>query len=166
MTTAQIERTPARRSMKPDPIRNAPPAKRADVLAKLARSNPAADPVDIHVGAEIRTRRKLAMLSQTQLANACGITFQQVQKYERGFNRVSASMLVRVADCLGCRPGDLFPEGAHKASSSPIAAFASTVAGRPNGTRTLQQLAAATDADYRSVAAVLEALTSLRGRRR
>lgn len=55
------------------------------------------DPIDMDVGVRIRTRRRSTGLSQTQLAEALGITFQQVQKYERGANRVSASMLVKIA---------------------------------------------------------------------
>jgi transcriptional regulator with XRE-family HTH domain len=58
------------------------------------------DPIDIDVGARIRARRVFLGLSQTKLANALGLTFQQVQKYERGDNRVSASTLVRVAQAL------------------------------------------------------------------
>jgi DNA-binding XRE family transcriptional regulator len=49
------------------------------------------DPVDLHVGGRIRMRRKLLGLSQEYLADALQLTFQQVQKYERGANRVSAS---------------------------------------------------------------------------
>ena len=55
------------------------------------------DPIDVAVGARVRIRRRWLDFSQTQLANVLGITFQQVQKYERGANRVSASMLVRIA---------------------------------------------------------------------
>ena len=58
------------------------------------------DPIDIDVGARIRARRVFQGLSQTKLATALGLTFQQVQKYERGDNRVSASTLVRVAGAL------------------------------------------------------------------
>jgi transcriptional regulator with XRE-family HTH domain len=53
--------------------------------------------VDVHVGARIRMRRKELGLSQDGLAEALGVTFQQVQKYERGSNRVSASRLYQVA---------------------------------------------------------------------
>ena len=53
--------------------------------------------IDAEVGARVRLRRRLLGLTQGQLAEALGITFQQVQKYERGTNRVSASMLVRIA---------------------------------------------------------------------
>ena len=55
------------------------------------------DPLDIAVGARIRARRRWLEFSQTQLADALGITFQQVQKYENAANRVSASMLVKIA---------------------------------------------------------------------
>jgi transcriptional regulator with XRE-family HTH domain len=58
-------------------------------------------PIDVHVGARIRLRRTLLGMSQEQLGEALGLTFQQVQKYERGANRVSASRLFdlsRVAD--------------------------------------------------------------------
>jgi transcriptional regulator with XRE-family HTH domain len=55
------------------------------------------DPIDVAVGARTRIRRRWLGLSQTELAKALGITFQQVQKYERGANRVSASMLVKIA---------------------------------------------------------------------
>lgn len=56
--------------------------------------------VDIHVGARIRMRRRAMGLSQTQLADSVGITFQQLQKYERGTNRVSASKLYGMAVTL------------------------------------------------------------------
>ncbi len=58
------------------------------------------DPVDIHVGARIRLRRTLVGLSQMELGERIGLTFQQVQKYERGINRVSASMLHRITGVL------------------------------------------------------------------
>ena len=57
-------------------------------------------PVDTHVGERIRARRKELQISQQFLANKLGITFQQVQKYERGANRVSASMLYETAQVL------------------------------------------------------------------
>lgn len=54
-------------------------------------------PVDLHVGQRIRLRRKLAGASQSQVADALGLTFQQLQKYERGTNRISASKLQALA---------------------------------------------------------------------
>lgn len=56
--------------------------------------------VDRHVGALIRVRRKALRFSQEALANAIGVTFQQVQKYERGANRVSSSKLFEIAQTL------------------------------------------------------------------
>lgn len=58
------------------------------------------NPIDVHVGARIRLRRTLLGISQTTLADALGLTFQQVQKYERGGNRVSSSRLVDMANAL------------------------------------------------------------------
>lgn len=58
------------------------------------------NPVDLHVGARIRMRRKILGVSQERLADDLGLTFQQVQKYERGANRVSASKLYEIARSL------------------------------------------------------------------
>jgi transcriptional regulator with XRE-family HTH domain len=52
------------------------------------------------IGARIRARRRLLGLSQEQLGESLGVTFQQIQKYERGLNRVAASTLVRIAEIL------------------------------------------------------------------
>lgn len=57
-------------------------------------------PVDVHVGRRFRQRRSLLGLSQTAVANAAGLTFQQIQKYERGSNRISASRLLEFAKVL------------------------------------------------------------------
>lgn len=61
----------------------------------------ATQPVDTHVGKCIRHRRWMLGQTQQQLAEACGIRFQQVQKYETGFNRVSASRLYQIAVAQG-----------------------------------------------------------------
>ncbi|WP_417585108.1 helix-turn-helix domain-containing protein [Nitrincola sp.] len=58
-------------------------------------------PIDLHVGKRLRELRMLKGLRQSQIAKLLGITFQQVQKYERGANRVSASRLYDVAEALG-----------------------------------------------------------------
>ncbi|MGE4281644.1 MAG: helix-turn-helix domain-containing protein [Magnetospirillum sp.] len=67
-------------------------------LRSATRDGP--DAIDVHVGARIRLRRTLLGLSQGELGKALGLTFQQVQKYERGANRVAASTLYRVANTL------------------------------------------------------------------
>lgn len=60
-------------------------------------------PFDIHVGKRIRERRKFLGLTQIDLANVLGITFQQFQKYETAKNRISASKLFETSEALGVR---------------------------------------------------------------
>ena len=57
-------------------------------------------PVDVHVGERVRLRRKLLGMTQTDLGDAIGLTFQQIQKYERGANRIGASRLLALAQAL------------------------------------------------------------------
>ena len=78
----------------------------------MARKNgtKAAQPIDVHVGTRIRFRRNLLGMSQTEMAERIGVTFQQVQKYERGFNRIGASRLIRICDVLEVSPEWLFDE--------------------------------------------------------
>ncbi|MCD8497914.1 MAG: helix-turn-helix domain-containing protein [Alphaproteobacteria bacterium] len=59
------------------------------------------DNVDVHVGQRLRIRRSLLGMSQEKLAEAIGLTFQQIQKYERGTNRVSAGRLYQFSKILG-----------------------------------------------------------------
>lgn len=65
---------------------------------------------DVFVGARIAERRQALGLTQAQLAKALGVTFQQVQKYESGANRVSASRLWMAAHCLGLPINGFFPD--------------------------------------------------------
>lgn len=69
----------------------------------------AALPVDVAVGRAIARRRSALGLSQSKLASACGVSFQQVQKYETGANRISCSRLFQIAEVLRVVPADLFP---------------------------------------------------------
>ena len=64
------------------------------------RGDDLADPVDIHVGRRLRQRRALLGLSQDKLGRAVGLTFQQIQKYERGANRIGASRLLQLSRAL------------------------------------------------------------------
>lgn len=77
---------------------------------KYGRGTGVPDPIDVHVGARVRTRRLLIGMNQETLAKALGLTFQQVQKYEGGTNRVSASRLQEIADVLSVKVG-YFYEG-------------------------------------------------------
>ena len=65
----------------------------------MVKKNP--NPIDVHVGNRVRMRRMLVGMSQEKLGDALGLTFQQVQKYEKGANRVSASRLYQMASTLG-----------------------------------------------------------------
>jgi transcriptional regulator with XRE-family HTH domain len=67
-------------------------------------------PVDVHVGARLRQRRILLGMSQTALGSAAGITFQQVQKYEGGGNRISSSRLFEFAKMLDVPVSHFFEE--------------------------------------------------------
>ncbi|MEO5373852.1 MAG: helix-turn-helix domain-containing protein [Alphaproteobacteria bacterium] len=67
----------------------------------MEKSDNTPDPVDVHVGRRLRLRREILRLSQEQVASAIGVTFQQIQKYEQGRNRVSASRLYDISQVLG-----------------------------------------------------------------
>ncbi|MBM2293864.1 helix-turn-helix transcriptional regulator [Sulfitobacter pseudonitzschiae] len=68
-------------------------------------------PIDVHVGNRIRALRQSLKLTQSGLASQLGVTFQQIQKYETGANRVSASKLALISDVLDVPIGRFFPEG-------------------------------------------------------
>jgi len=68
------------------------------------------DNVDVHVGQRLRTRRSLLGMSQEKLAEAIGLTFQQIQKYERGINRVSAGRLFQFSKILDVPVGYFYDQ--------------------------------------------------------
>lgn len=70
-------------------------------------SNKTPDPMDVALGAAVRIRRRSIGMSQEALAEQCGVSFQQIQKYENGANRISFSRLVQIARALRCRVVDL-----------------------------------------------------------
>lgn len=76
--------------------------------------------IDLHVGKRLRRRRRLLGLTQQQLAETVGIRFQQIQKYECGANRVSASRLFELAEALDV-PVQYFYEGLSERDSDPTA---------------------------------------------
>jgi len=81
----------------------------------------APNPIDKHVGSRVRMRRMMLSMSQEKLGDALGLTFQQVQKYEKGTNRIGASRLQQIANILQV-PVSFFFEGApHTAHSSGLA---------------------------------------------
>lgn len=95
------------------------------------------NPIDIHVGARVRMQRMLLGMSQDSLGARLGITFQQVQKYEKGDNRISASRLQQIGEILNASPAFFFaglvdtPKARtdSPASAAHVATFLSTVEG-------------------------------------
>ena len=75
---------------------------------KYRRNGEASDPVDVHVGQQIRRLRIARGVSQTALSEALGISFQQIQKYELGTNRISPRRLLEIAQRL--QSSDRFPQ--------------------------------------------------------
>src|SRR5260221_11752935 len=103
----------------------------------MAMTREGPDPIDVAVGARVRIRRRWLGFSQTQLATALGITFQQVQKYERGANRVSASMLVKIAAKLETTVAALVGED----GSAPVEAIIYAQLATPGATDLLAAFA-------------------------
>jgi transcriptional regulator with XRE-family HTH domain len=104
-------------------------------MAEEKESRPS--PVDMHVGARIRLRRTLMGMSQERLGDALGLTFQQVQKYERGVNRVGASRLFDLSRVLDVpisffydnMPEPLNPGGSAAPAARAVTGFAEQQAG-------------------------------------
>jgi transcriptional regulator with XRE-family HTH domain len=76
------------------------------------------NPIDVHVGARVRLRRTTLSLSQEKLGEALGVTFQQVQKYEKGSNRIGASRLEAIARFLEVPVSYFFKDAPGQASPS------------------------------------------------
>lgn len=77
------------------------PIRNYEALEGEERGARRANPIDVHVGSRVRFRRMLLGMSQEKLGEKLGLTFQQVQKYEKGINRIGASRLFDLAQVLG-----------------------------------------------------------------
>lgn len=86
------------------------------------RTTKGPNPIDIHVGSRLRKQRVMLGMSQASLAEAFGLTFQQVQKYESGMNRMGSSRLQQAASILGV-PVSYFFEGGDGGPSSRLATY-------------------------------------------
>jgi transcriptional regulator with XRE-family HTH domain len=107
-----------------------------------------ANPIDAHVGARVRLRRTLLGMSQEKLGEAIGLTFQQVQKYERGANRIGASRLFdlsRVLDVPVSFFYDDMAEGTSVAAARGLAEAQTPFEGQELGKREILELARAFD---------------------
>ncbi|NOZ33535.1 MAG: helix-turn-helix transcriptional regulator [Alphaproteobacteria bacterium] len=81
------------------------------------------DPIDINVGRRIRARRRILHLSQSSLGQAVDVSFQQIQKYEKGTNRVAASKLAQIAAALGVDTSHFYANDPSLATSAGAAGF-------------------------------------------
>jgi transcriptional regulator with XRE-family HTH domain len=82
------------------------------------------NPVDAHVGSRVRLRRMLLGMSQERLGESMGLTFQQVQKYEKGVNRIGASRLFQISRILDVPVQFFFEEAPHIGDGSPARGMA------------------------------------------
>jgi transcriptional regulator with XRE-family HTH domain len=112
-------------------------------------------PVDTHVGKRVRMRRLILGLSQTKLGDALDLTFQQVQKYEKGSNRIGASRLRHISQILQV-PVEFFFEGApqaqvhdHANNDAPSAEYVSEYLATSNGLRLAKAFMQIPDAKLR-----------------
>jgi len=117
------------------------------------------DPLDAMVGAKIRVLRLSRGLSQSDLADQIGVTFQQVQKYEKGANRVGASRLSQIANVLGIPVGELFEQSRQRpgAASSPLKLLV-----EPGAVRVLEAYVQTTDPRLRR--AIVNLIEGIAGR--
>ena len=99
-----------------------PPNNRGDRKETAMANKKQPNPIDIHVGSRVRLRRMMLGMSQEKLGESLGITFQQIQKYEKGTNRIGASRLQHIATVLSV-PVSFFFEDA-PGTPAEAAAFA------------------------------------------
>lgn len=117
--------------------------------------------IDRAVGARIALRRQALGLTQSDLAKGVGISFQQIQKYERGENRVSASRLHGIARMLGAGPADFFPSRGEMALGEDWLADLRALTTLPEGRAVALAFPAIEDADLRRcLARVIEGLAA------
>lgn len=81
------------------------------------------NPIDIHVGSRVKLRRTMLGLSQEKLGDSLGVTFQQVQKYEKGTNRIGASRLQKISDILKTPISFFFENAPGPDQPTPVQGF-------------------------------------------
>jgi transcriptional regulator with XRE-family HTH domain len=128
------------------------------------------DPLDIHVGSRVKMQRMLRKLTQQDLADALGLSFQQVQKYEKGMSRIGAARLQTIARTLQV-PVSFFFEGSpvregevpdEMSSTSTDAAFVHKMAAMSDGIRLAQAFTSIGDsAIRRQIVEVVESMATL-----
>ena len=107
------------------------------------------DGVDKHVGERVRLRRIMLKMSQTELGNKIGVTFQQLQKYEKGANRIGASRLYQLAQILNVPPGFFFEGLPGSKVNAVLPDYLTDLMGTAEGQRIVQALARVRDKKVR-----------------
>ena len=122
------------------------------------------DRVDVQVGSRIRLLRQGAQMSQTDLAEQLGVTFQQVQKYEKGMNRIGAGRLTKIAAVLGIPVSELLgDDGAAQSNRRAVAEARSPLKliTPPGALKLLRAYARIDDRDQRrNIVALIERIAS------
>jgi transcriptional regulator with XRE-family HTH domain len=125
------------------------------------------NPIDLHVGQRVRLRRMQVGLSQEKLGEALGVTFQQIQKYEKGSNRISASRLQGIADLLDVPVAYFFAKtpaaGRDETSSTPPARDVMGLLATSEGVQLASAFAAIEDAEIRRRLVDLAEILARRG---
>jgi transcriptional regulator with XRE-family HTH domain len=116
----------------------------------MAKKSP--DPTDKHVGSRVRMRRLMLGMSQEKLGDALGLTFQQVQKYEKGTNRIAASRLRQIGHILQVPESFFFdggPNAARRIGETASPSYVSTFLSSADGLALVQAFTAIKDAKVR-----------------
>jgi transcriptional regulator with XRE-family HTH domain len=120
-------------------------------------------PIDVHVGKRVRMQRLMRKMSQGALGEAVGVTFQQVQKYEKGANRIGSSRLHQVAEILGVSVPFFFeglPDQSPITEPEPSTAFVSEFLASPEGLALAKAFMRIRNAETRRcIVALVEQLT-------
>jgi transcriptional regulator with XRE-family HTH domain len=124
-------------------------------------------PVDKHVGERVRMRRIMCGMSQVELADKLNVSFQQVQKYEKGTNRIGASRLYHIAQILDVPPAFFFEDLSGpktRAGAAGLPDYLVDVMGTALGQRLVQALARVPDTKMRSsLVRLIEGMANQRG---
>lgn len=118
----------------------------------------APDPIDIHVGKLLRARRLAAGVTQQDLGDMLGVSFQQIQKYETGSNRISASKMYKAARALGLAPSAFF-EGLETTEDTNLTRQYVDFLAAPNSNRLAVAFTQLTPAQQRVLTDLAESMT-------
>jgi transcriptional regulator with XRE-family HTH domain len=133
-------------------------------MAKIKRSNP----IDAHVGSRMRMRRMMLGMSQEKLATAFGVSFQQVQKYEKGMNRMGSSRLQHAADILAVPVSYFFEGGADRPylsdGNAPSSAYVNDFVTTSDGLRLMKAFVRLRPALQRRIVAFVNEVADEGGR--